>query len=138
MTERQYQTIKAAFWWVLITGILYAVFGSAIGCTSPTNSSDVSTQNEALAVAFAQCHGEFQDLGHIEVVFNDTGRGDGAKAWAWPGSRTITLLRSWVNSTDAQQLELTVAHEVCHCKGLFSLAQADFCAGLAYRDAGCR
>jgi hypothetical protein len=131
MTGRRVM-ILLAFCWLWILAVLMLS-----GCGSPTSSSEVGTPNEELAKALAQCHGEHQALGPIEVVFHEKDRGDNAKGWAWPGGRTINLVRPWVNSTDAQQLELTVAHEVCHCKGLFSGAQADFCAQLAYRDARC-
>lgn len=110
-----------------------------LGCVSPTSSSEVHTPMEKAAVAFAACHAEHQELGReIAVVFHDSKRGDGAVAWAWPGGNMVNLVRPWVNSTDLQQLELTVAHELCHVTGIWDEGQADFCAQLAYRDADCR
>jgi hypothetical protein len=133
-------------WFMWFAWALFILSGC--GASGVTSSTETGTPNEELAVSLAQCHGKHHQLGEIEVVFHDSVRGDGAKGWAFPRSDTIHLARPFVNGTDRVSLEMVVAHEVCHCAGVVGEGHwdgdnwipgvTDFCAQLAYRDAGCQ
>jgi len=100
--------------------------------------SGPSSPKEAFAEQMAQCHADHHKLGTITVIWHDHNRDDGGKAWAWPGSREISVSRDFVRDATPQDIEMAMAHEVCHLSGIWMQNIADFCAKLAYRDAGCR
>jgi len=119
--------------------LAYLLLATVMGCSSATGPTGHPTghPNEALAQAFAQCHADQYGLGDVTVVFHEGRRGDGAIAWAMPGTRTVHVSRADLYDWAPVDIEMTMGHEVAHLSGEWNEAAATRKASAIYYSGAC-
>ena len=138
------------------------IFAAVAAVTVYANVREPSPEDYAREMT--QCYADYLGLGEVEVRFTEefrwtecssgTGIGpDGqcpAAGWAWPmymdeGRKMVTYYHPWlINDCPECSVETTrefisnrAAHEVCHVNDNYGEAEANACAAIAMREAGC-